>query len=85
MRKFLITAILLLLYGCKSGYIDKELKGNLFDKFDYKLWGNDYDNYQKGIKYGAYVYKGVEFYPLLFNDAYIHIYISTKKPILYYL
>lgn len=81
MRKLLIIATLVVLYGCKTGYIDKELKENLFDKFDYNLWNNNYEGLKEGIQYQAYIYKGVEFYPAGVG----YIYISTKTSILHYI
>ncbi|NRS88573.1 hypothetical protein HNQ02_001487 [Flavobacterium sp. 7E] len=80
MRKLLITASLVLLCGCKPSFIAKELKGNLFDKFDYELWNNDYEGFEKGHQYGgSYIYKGVEFYPTIFDNACIYIYPQKQQ------
>lgn len=75
MRKLLIIAICVLLYSCKTSYINKELKGNLFDRFPKDFWDNDNEKYEEGIQYLAYIYKGIEFYPA--RVGYIYIYISS--------
>ena len=75
MKKILFIATFLLLHSCKSGYIEKELKGNLFDKFDYELFNNNYEGLKKGIQNGSsYIYNGTEFYPDSDDNWLIYIY-----------
>ena len=63
MKKILFITILLLLYSCKAGYIEKEIKGNLFDKFDYQSYKNDYVGFKEGTTANSYIFNDVEFYP----------------------
>lgn len=61
MKKILFIVFMLLIYGCRTGYIEKLNNKNLFDQFDYKNWNDD--KYKEGIRFGSYIYKGIEIDP----------------------
>ncbi|NRS88577.1 hypothetical protein HNQ02_001491 [Flavobacterium sp. 7E] len=80
MKKILFIATLLLFYGCKAVYIPKELKSNLFDKFDYYGNWNDESKSLDKFAFNTYIYKEVEFDPNESNDAsYIYIYPQKRQ------
>ncbi|ELY2018408.1 hypothetical protein SL053_002332 [Flavobacterium psychrophilum] len=77
MRKALYIAIALVIIGCKTGYIEKKIKKNLFNKFDYENWGNE--KYKEGIGRSSYIYKRIEYRPDTDGNNGFCIYIEPQK------